>query len=416
MNRFSIMLLLLLGASRVHAQQKLNLNACEAAFRKNNLALLAEQYNIDAAKADVVQAKIWALPYASGELNLLNPQNNRFLDAGKRGQKALAIQQLLYLGHKKQKEVEFARQNIEIAQNQFEQLVRTLLQQLRQSFYTIYFEQQKYESLHTQITNIDTLAAAYQQQVNLGNIPLRDLVRLQSLSLSLKNDLLDIQKNINDQQEQLRIITGINEFIQPVADDLALNQRLSQTTLPGIDSLFNILLQKNTEYLSMQLLVTNNTLFLKWQQSLAIPDLSAGVSYDQRGGAFQNQINVTMGIPIPLWNQNKGNIQRAAIQLDQAKTLQQYKQNELKNALALAIDAWKQQQSQYQQFTGIGDQNLQSVYGGILQNFQKRNVSLLEFTDFMESYSQHTLQTNELKKRIILACETINHLVNEKIL
>ncbi|MBU6342342.1 MAG: TolC family protein, partial [Bacteroidetes bacterium] len=365
---------------------------------------------------DVVQAKIWALPYASGELNLLNPQNNRFLDAGKRGQKALAIQQLLYLGHKKQKEVEFARQNIEIAQNQFEQLVRTLLQQLRQSFYTIYFEQQKYESLHTQITNIDTLAAAYQQQVNLGNIPLRDLVRLQSLSLSLKNDLLDIQKNINDQQEQLRIITGINEFIQPVADDLALNQRLSQTTLPGIDSLFNILLQKNTEYLSMQLLVTNNTLFLKWQQSLAIPDLSAGVSYDQRGGAFQNQINVTMGIPIPLWNQNKGNIQRAAIQLDQAKTLQQYKQNELKNALALAIDAWKQQQSQYQQFTGIGDQNLQSVYGGILQNFQKRNVSLLEFTDFMESYSQHTLQTNELKKRIILACETINHLVNEKIL
>lgn len=44
------------------AQQNMSLLDCEEAFQKNNFQLLAEQYNINMADADILQAKIWELP------------------------------------------------------------------------------------------------------------------------------------------------------------------------------------------------------------------------------------------------------------------------------------------------------------------------------------------------------------------
>jgi cobalt-zinc-cadmium efflux system outer membrane protein len=52
---------------------------CEEAFQKNNLQLLAEQYNINMADADILQAKIWELPQLSGQFNAYNPQDKKFL-------------------------------------------------------------------------------------------------------------------------------------------------------------------------------------------------------------------------------------------------------------------------------------------------------------------------------------------------
>ncbi len=92
--------LFLIATQTVFSQQNLSLQQCEDKFVKNNLLLLAEQYNLDIAKASVIQAKIWDLPVVSGEINAINPQDKRVLDIGAKGQKAIAVQQLLYLGKK----------------------------------------------------------------------------------------------------------------------------------------------------------------------------------------------------------------------------------------------------------------------------------------------------------------------------
>ena len=45
----------------VYSQQRMSLEECEESFQKNNLQLLAAQYNISEAEADIIQAKIWDL-------------------------------------------------------------------------------------------------------------------------------------------------------------------------------------------------------------------------------------------------------------------------------------------------------------------------------------------------------------------
>ena len=47
--------------------------------------------------------------------------------------------------------------------------------------------------------------------------------------------------------------------------------------------------------------------------------MTFGASYDQMGGAFRNQTDLTIGIPLPLWNKNKGNIKTAQALVSQAE-------------------------------------------------------------------------------------------------
>lgn len=399
----------------VSAQTPMTLEQCEALFRKNNLLLLAEEYNVSAARAAVIQAKIWELPTLSGELNAYNPQRDKIADIGPNGQKSAQLQQLFYLGGKKKSEVAFARTNVEIAELQFEQLVRDLRFQLRQSFYSVHFDLLKSRSTTQQLTNVDSLARAYAREAQRGNIPLKDVVRLQSLSLDIKNELISIQGNIFSDQERFKILTGTTTEVIPVLNDDDLNRFYSKTITYTLAQMQDITLEKNPESLLYNKMMESNDLYLRWQKALAVPDLTLGGAYDQRGGAFNNQINLTVGIPLPLWNRNKGNIAVADAQRTRGQFLRDQKALELKTQVETAYRTLLFQQQQYTQLSANTAQNLETVYNGILQNFQKRNISLIEFTDFMESYNQSILLFNEMRKQIIIDGQALNLLVNEEV-
>lgn len=416
MKNILFLLLSLALTQKIYAQESRSLEECEAMFLKNNLQLLAQQYNIDASKATVIQARIWDQPVLSGEINAINPGANRYFDAGNQGQKSAAIQQLIYMGGKKRNEVAFAKSNVDLAELQFEQLIKDLKFQLRQSFYALYFDQQKVTNLGMQLGNVDSLASAYSIQEAKNNVPMKDVVRLQALSLNFKSDLIEIQKSINEEQQAIRLITGSADNINPKIETNYLKDLYKKQILQSTDDLLQTAMQKSPEYLYALKIIESNELMVKWQRSLAVPDLTMGASYDQRGGAFNNQVNLTFGIPLPLWNKNKGNIKMAKAQLGQSQMEKDYKTMELKNNIQTAYNNWKQQQYQYKQIEANGNENFVLVYNGILQNFQKRNISLLEFTDYMESYNQSVLNLNELQKQLALASENLNYLINEKVL
>ena len=72
--RFGL-LILLLAQQLTFAQKSMTLDECESEFLKNNLFLIAEQYNIEASKALTVQARIWENPLLTAELNAYNPSS-----------------------------------------------------------------------------------------------------------------------------------------------------------------------------------------------------------------------------------------------------------------------------------------------------------------------------------------------------
>lgn len=414
MNKIYCILITFLSVSVAQSQTSMSLEDCENLFQKNNLLLLAEQFNIEASKAAVIQARIWEHPYVEADVNFYNPDNGNYFDIGKAGQKQFGIQQLIYLGGKKRHEINLAKSDVVLAELQYEQLLRALVLETRKNYFELYFDLNKIQNIENQLSNLENLIGSYKAQSDKGNVALKDLVRLQSLAMSFKNDLIGLKKNILEKQENLKILTNTPEAIIPNTDPAVIREKLSKTLDYLEPQLQEIALEKNPEYRSSVKLIENSELKLKWQRSLSVPDVTLGANYDQRSGAFNNQVNVSLGIPLPLWNKNKGAIKIAKAELSQSKTQKEFKESELKAKVSTAVQNFLFQQTHYRK-RELDINDLETVNQGMLNNFQKKNISLIEFTDFMESYNQSTLFNNEIKKELMISGEILNFLTNENV-
>lgn len=412
MRKLCALLLLVLFNQVVLAQKTVTLQDCESQFLKNNLFLLASQYNIDASKALTIQAKIWDNPTISAELNAYNPERNQYFDIGKAGQKAFGIEQLIYLGGKKRNEIKLAQTNEKLAELQFNDLLRTLKLQLRKSFFTVYYNTKSLETTDKQLVHIEDLINSYTVQAQKGNIPLRDVVRLQSLYLNFKNERMEVVNDNIEEQANLKLLLNSSENIVPNVTSDEFN-KYTKTIPFDLKAFQDDAIANRPDYLSKQKDIEANEINVKWQKSLSIPDITVGANYDQRSGAFNKEANLTLGIPLPLWNKNKGNIKYAQTILEQSKIEKQSFDLQLQTEITSAWNKWDESRKNYVVIKPTVNSDFEAVYNGILNNFQKRNISLLEFTDFMESYNQAQIQVNELKKKVVLSGEELNSTINK---
>ncbi len=391
----------------------MSLLECENAFQQNNFQLLAEQYSINMADADILQAKIWELPQMSGYINGYNPQDRRFLDAGRA--KGFEVTQLIYMGGKKKNEIAFAKSNKELAQLQFSQLLVELRTQLHTNYYNLYYEKLKLENTNKQLGYMNDLLKAYKVQSAKGNVSLKDEVRLQSIVIQLNNDKVNINKNLLEFEQNLKVLTGITENIEPEISEEEAKLVLTAQPFGDDDELKRKALENNADYLFILKLIDNSKLYAQWQKSLNVPDLNVGAEYDQASGTFNNEINLKVGIPIPLWKSNKGNVEKANYAIKQNQKNAEFQKLNLETKVQSAFRIWKTQYDQLAEIKATDLSNLDLVYDGMLKNFRNGNISLIEFTDFMESYRQTALQIYDMKNDLMESAIQLNQLVQTKI-
>lgn len=405
---------ILLFCTTANAQKNYTIKECEQLFETENLNLITAYYNIDIAKAKTLQAGIWEQPYLSGELNIYTPQSNQIFNVGQNGQKAYTVQQIIYLGNKKKKEKNYTLAQQNNTELEYKELLQSLKKELYDNFYSLYFNLLKLQNLESQISQIDSLLITYNEQETKGNIPLKDVVRLQSLLYEFKNDKNQLLKQCIDEQSVLKIITNSTEEIQPFITKEEIEVKLKPSKIISKEELFEIAKSKNIQYLEklQEIKIQENA--YKWQKSLVQPDLNLGGAYDQRGGAFLNQYNLFVGIPLPIWNKNKGNVRAAKYELEQSKMREKQYAKELELNLDNSFQKLKLALNQNNDIEK-GNINTELVLKGMLQNFYRRNITMLEFTDFMESYTQNMLFRLDTQKDIFLNGNQINFICNDSI-
>ncbi|MCJ8155389.1 TolC family protein [Chryseobacterium sp. SSA4.19] len=405
--------LFIIISSLMTAQQRLSLLECEDAFQKNNLQLLAEQYSINMADADILQAKIWDLPQLSGQINVYNPQDRKVFDVGHA--KGAQVTQLIYMGGKKKNEIAFAKSNKELAQLQFSQLLVDLKAQLHTTYYNLYYERLKLENTNRQLGYMNDLLAAYKVQSAKGNVSLKDEVRLQNIVIQLNNDKAGINKNIFDYEQDLKVLTGVADDIEPQLSESDVKDMLAAQPFGDEAELQKKALENNADYRYTIKLIDNSRLYAQWQKSLNVPDLNLGAGWDQNGGTFKNEVNLLVGIPLPLWKSNKGNVEKASFAIQQNQKNVDFQKLNLETQVQAAYRTWKIQYGQLSEIKSEDLNNRELVYNGMLNNFRKGNISLIEFADFMDSYREASLQIYDMKNGVIQAAEQLNQLVQTKI-
>jgi cobalt-zinc-cadmium efflux system outer membrane protein len=386
----------------------LSLQDAELSFLKNNFELLAAKYQINEADAAIIQAKLWDNPNLSIDKEAYNKPSNKWFSVPQTGEFAISFQQLIYLAGKRNKRINIEKFNSQIARYQFYDLMRTLRYELRTSFFDLYFLQQSLLVYDRELTALKTLVDAYTSEYQKGNIPFKELARLQALQFNLQNEKIDIFKHVNEKQNNLVLLTGdtLSRPVKPVPDLLALDKvnpallSLSQLIDSGLTNRFDLQITD----IQIQLEQTN----LGLQKAMRIPDLTIGANYDRAGSYIPNYNSVSLSIDLPFWNRNQGNIKIAEIKIEESKTLKNQKELEVKNDIKKAymelMEADKLYKSSMQKF----DSNYDKLFDGIITAYQRHSISLLEFIDYYEAYKNSKSEYYQLQNNRLEAIEDLN--------
>lgn len=394
---------------------RLTLPEAEKQFLDKNLSLMAEKYNIDIARAQVIQARLYNNPNVQIAAAAWNPSQKKVLDVSSQtGEYVIGIQQLITLAGKRNKQIKLAQTNTLMAENQFYDLMRTLRFTLHSDFYQAYFLQNSISAYQVQIASLEKLTANYNDLQAKGVITLKEVVRVKSLLYSLKAEQTDLQNQFNDTEAEMQLLLQNNHtwFVPVFNVAPTAMPPMRQFSLPSlVDSAYN----NRSDLKLAQNSVLYNQQNYNLQKAQAVPDLTLGAQFDKAGSYVNNASFITIAMDLPFFNRNQGNIKAAKTSIDQSKlqlTLQQQTvENQVQQAYVKALNSEK--------LIGTIDPNFQNDFDKLLksitENFEKRNISLLEFTDFYDSYKQNVLQWNQLQNDRIQAIESLNFTIGKPI-
>ena len=387
--------------------------AADSLFLAKNLSLLANKYEIDINKALVKQAKIWDNPSFSAELNLYNPTANRWFDVGKSGQTIYSIEQVIKIAGQRNKAAKWAQENVKISEFEFLDLIRNLKFSLHQNLYSLYFNKQTITTYSRQLGLLDTIIKAYDVQLQKGNIPLKETLRLKAIFYQLNNDKTNLQNQIFEQENAVRILLGTTSNIVPVIRDEELVKYNNSNIIK--DNLVKSALDNRPDLKVSQTAYNQSVINLEWQKRQGVPDLRIGGLYDQQGSYINNYSGITLGIDLPVFNRNQSNIKIAKFQITQSAYALQNDSISVISQVNMALDKLQRAESEYQKIDADFTSQFDVINKGITENFVKRNISILEFVDIFEAYNETVMQLNTMKINRILAYEELSYSVGEEL-
>jgi len=385
----------------------LKLDSLEKGFLQKNLLLLAQRYNIDAQKALVTQAKLFPNPTLSFGTVMYQTATKQYFPVGNNGEISGGISQVILLAGKHNKQVKMALTNASISECQFYDLIRTLKLTLQNDFFNIYFLQKSAKVYNAEILSLKQVCDAFALQKGKGYVSEKEVIRVKAQLYNLESEYSDLKTQINDLQSELRLLMqASNVYLKPVVDETSLSQ-LNPQKYPlsvVLDSAYSTRPDLRIARLNTDLSKQNYSL----QKAMAVPDLTLQLGYDQQGSYINNLTTLGFAIDLPVLNRNQGNIKSAKsmIKFNEAnyESTRASVNEQIYNALLKAIENEKLLKSRDNSF----ESDFTRLLGEVLKNYQVRNISLLDFLDFYDSYKQNTLQINAINYNRVSAFLDLN--------
>ncbi len=418
MNRAFLFLLFLLLAGKMCAQQvagTLTLKEAEQRFLERNLSLIAERYNIDMAQAQVLQAKLFENPVISLEQNVYNRLNGKYFDFGKEGEAVVEIEQVIHLAGQRNKQVRLEKINKEIAEYQFEEVMRTLRQELNEKFVEVYFLSKSIAIYEKEVNSLQVLLGGMKIQQEKGNISLMEISRLESMLFSLRKEKNERENDLLTTRGELNLLLNLPEDaqVQLSLDEEVLQQLdLSQLSFADLKAIIN----ERPDQKIARSTVNASRANLKLQKSMAFPEFSVKGNYDRVGNFINDYFAIGVSLSVPIFNRNQGNIKAARFSIQQAGVQQEYAANRADMELFTAYTSLEKATQLYQSTNMDLERNFEKLITGVNENFTRKNISLLEFIDYYDSYKETCIQLYEIKKNVFLAMENLNTVVGQNVL
>ncbi|HLI93864.1 MAG TPA: TolC family protein, partial [Puia sp.] len=242
-----------------------------------------------------------------------------------------------------------------------------------------------------------------------GYIAEKEVVRIRAQLYSFQAEYSDLINSINSTESELRLVLQArpNVFVDPVVDSSAIDK-----LDPGQYSLNTLLDSAYRNRTDLQIARTNtkiNQLNYDYQRALAVPDPSLSLGYDEAGSFLYGYYGIGVSIDLPVFNHNQGNIRNAKSLIDNTAATQKFTQATVEENVAVSLQKAFAQERLFRSIDPKFAANFERLTGEVIKNYEKRNISILDFLDFYDSYKQNAVELNTILFNRVSAFEDINY-------
>ncbi len=299
-----------------------------------NLDYAAQRYNVAIAKAAIAIAKEFPNP----TLNLLGAKDmrnwNRYLPDANGNMVSQAMPQPLgvgieqpieYFGKRKWR-ARVADHAYRAASATLEDFARNLKLDAAAAYAEALATQRTYEQQRQAAEYLSQLVLAQRRRLEAGDVGETDLIQSRVDELQFQNDLLNAQNDAEVAQLGLGRFLGRQDgrttFI--VRGKLELEPRSFDES-----QLLARALQERPDLIAQRHARDGAQSSIRLAKASRVPDVTVGLSYTYTSGSENfvapaepdSMVGLTFSLPVPLWNQQKGEIQTAQLVAEQAQKM-----------------------------------------------------------------------------------------------
>ncbi|MTG97464.1 TolC family protein [Myroides sp. BIT-d1] len=392
----------------------------EAKFLEQNLDLLAQRLEISQAEAQLIQARLWPNPtFEISEVNLwkttdIEEQPIIFKNWGEAQQISLHLEQEIQTAGKRRKNIALQKLTIEEKEKEFESILREAKLELRKNISQLQLLQKQLNIYNQQIDKTKSLNKAYATQLNHGNISQAEYMRLKAAELQLKKEYFELKKDYEETLKELKNFISISENLTiQISEELSLpvkevsEMQLQDWVIDAMELRPDVLLSRNLEKQSIKR--------LEIEKAERVPDFTVAIDYDRGGNIMRDFVGLGLSFDLPIFNRNKGGIKEAKLEIEKTKLETQSKVNEITNEIIEAFRNYNNALSLYQEIDKDYEVQLDKIIEAYFRNFEKRNVSLIEYLDFVEAYLDNKNLILETKKDVIDYFEVLQYAIGKEL-
>jgi outer membrane protein TolC len=319
-------------SSQIDVPGQLTLEAAEQLLLQQNLAVVAARYGVDNARAQRLSAAVRPNPtltLGAEGFDLQAPGRNLFSNSDSAANRlyTFRLDQVFERGNKRALRTEAAEFQVQAAEAQVLDTIRTQLLQLRQAFYTAVLARENVRVAQENLDLTNDTERLIKTRVRAGDAPEWDLIKFQASKVQFQRDL--VAAHLAYQQAVRDVLTFVGatpigsatpaplEVIGALrAEPLSVTFSLEELRQAALETRPDILAaQRNIE-------AAQRNLDLAYAQRHR--DLDVALEYQRNGG--DNTVGATVSFPLFLShkfegqiNQGLAQVQQANVALDQAK-------------------------------------------------------------------------------------------------
>jgi cobalt-zinc-cadmium efflux system outer membrane protein len=359
----------------------------------HNLALAAERYGITVADARILTARLRPNPVFT--YNIMVPDSAIYDKNINPFENVFRTDVIVEGGGKRERRIEVAEAARSVAELQLLNTMRTTVFDAESAFIDVVLAKVNLALARDSLTAFTNVVRVNVERVRAGDLSQVELARSRLAALQFQNDVRQQQAKLVTAQSRLRTLMG-----RRIADPLEVSDDL-RTDRPPIDlaMIQAAALRERPDLQALRSDQARSSADVRLQVAQGKADFTfSGEFHRQRAPlASGNQYGGYVSVPIPIFNRNQGEVERARQEERQAEARIRALEADVANEVRAAYEAYTASRDVIDTIEAQMLGEAQHVRTATEYSYRRGEASFIEFLDSVRAFNETMQSYNQAR-------------------